>query len=414
MFRQLIKKRRAVARLEYSNYKKLFEAYSACLISKGYVTTTSQTYLNNIEHFISWLNMNGLQITAKTVSNFIDKHLPICSCVPPKPCHIKTARAALRLLLQTMGIDKFYRIASPNQHIDAVIKQYDKHLYEAAGLAEATRFYHRRYAYEFLISIFKLKKPNFKHLTASSIVNYITQLGRNYKRSSLCVLIDSLRVFLKFLQFTGNIGSHLINSLPRIRKWKLATIPTSLQEVEIKKILSAFDRKTDMGKRNYAITRCLIDLGLRCSEVANLQIKNIDWRLGVLRLPKNKAHREDALPLTKPLIKALIDYLRYGRPKTNSRAVFVHHRAPFGCAIAPETVRAVVRRAYKKAGLPPTLTGTHILRRTLATKLLNNGSSLKDIADVLRHRSIDTTTIYTKVDLPHLSQVSLPWLGEAL
>lgn len=416
MFKQIIKKHHAVFRLEQSYYKKLFEDYSALLISKGYVINTSQVYLRNIEHFTNWLNSKTTrpQITTEVVYNFIDNHLPVCSCAPPKSCHKKTARAALRLLLQMMGVSKFYCTPSPNHHIDTIIKQYDNHLYEVAGLAKATRLYHRRYAYEFLISIFKSKKPNFKLLAAPLIINYVTRVSSNYKKSSLSVLIDSLRVFLKFLQFTYSIDLHLINSLPRICKWKLATIPTCLQETEIKKIISAFNCKTNMGKRNYAIIRCLTDLGLRCSEVASLQIENIDWRSGVLHLPKNKARREDVLPLTKPLTKALIDYLLYGRPKTNSRSVFVYHRAPFGCAIATGTVRGVVRRAYTKAGLPTTLTGTHILRRTLATKLLNNGSSLKDIADILRHRSIDTTMIYTKVDLPHLSQVALPWSGGSL
>ncbi len=417
MFKQLIKKRLAVYRLERSLYKKLFEDYSAFLISKGYVINTSQAYLNNVEHFTNWLSSNKnirLQITAETVYNFINKHLPVCSCAPPKPCHIKIVRAALRLLLQMRGINRSNCNAPLNHYLETIIKEYDTHLDEVAGLAEATRFYHRRYAHEFLISIFKFKKPNFERLAIPIIVNYITQVSKKYKKSSLCVLIDSLRRFLRFLQFTGNIDPCLINSLPRIRKWKLATIPTCLQDIEIERIISVFDRKIAIGKRDYAITRCFTDLGLRCGEVASLQLNNIDWRSGALHLPKNKVRREDVLPLTKPLIRALIDYLRYGRPRTDSRSVFVHHRAPFGCAVAPETIRGVIRRAYKKAGLPPTLTGTHILRRTLATKLLNNGSSLKDIADILRHRSIDSSTIYTKVDLPHLSQVSLPWSGGSL
>lgn len=145
---------------------------------------------------------------------------------------------------------------------------------------------------------------------------------------------------------------------------------------------------------------------MRCIEVANLQLENIDWRLGALHLPKGKTRQENVLPLTILLTKALIDYLQHGRPTTDKRSVFVCHHAPFGYGIAKETVRGIMRRAYKKAGL--NITGTHILRRTLATKLLHNGSSLKDITDILRHRCIDTTTIYTKIDLPNLAQVSLP------
>lgn len=245
------------------------------------------------------------------------------------------------------------------------------------------------------------------------IRNYVRGI-KNYKKNSICLLIDSLRGFFKFLQLNGYINPTLIAALPKIPKWRLSTIPTCLQKTDIDKIISVFDRKTAISKRDYAIAHCLIDLGLRCSEVANLQLDNIDWRLAVLHLPRGKTRQEYVLPLTLPLTKALIDYLKHGRPATNDRSIFVHHRAPLGFGIASETVRGVMRSAYKKAGLSPNLTGTHILRRTLATKLLNNGSSLKDIADILRHKSIDTTTIYTKIDLSRISQVSLPWFGGIL
>jgi site-specific recombinase XerD len=415
MFKQLIKKRHAISRLERSCYKGLFENYSALLISKGYTTNTSQIYLNNVEHFTNWLGSvktKNPQINAKIAYAFIDKHLPVCSCSPPKPCILRTARAALRLLLQMMGINKTSNTISANPHIDTIIKKYDNYLDEVCGLAKATRFYHRRYASEFLNIEFKSKKINFKYLTPTIIASHINKVNKDYKKSSLSVLINSLRRFFKFLQFSGDIDLTLIAALPRIHKWKLSTIPTCLQKAEIDKIISVFDRKTAIGKRDYAIARCLIDLGLRCSEVASLQLENIDWRLGALHLPKGKTHQEDVLPLTTLLTKALIDYLQHGRPTTNRRSVFVYHQAPFGYGIVTDTVHGVMKRAYKKAGL--NITGTHILRRTLATKLLNNGSSLKDIADILRHRCIDTTTIYTKIDLPNLTQVSLPWPMEVL
>jgi site-specific recombinase XerD len=368
MFKQLIKKRHAISRLERSCYKELFENYSALLISKGYATNTSQIYLNNVEHFTNWLSLvktKNPQINAKIAYAFIDKHLPVCSCSPPKPCILRTARAALRLLLQMLGINKTSNTISTNPYVDTIIKKYDNYLDEVCGLAKATRFYHRRYASEFLNIEFKSKKINFKYLTPPIIASHINKVNKDYKKSSLSVLINSLRRFFKFLQFNGDIDLTLIAALPRIHKWKLSTIPTCLQKAEIDKIISVFDRKTAIGKRDYAIARCLIDLGLRCSEVASLQLENIDWRLGTLHLPKGKTHQEDVLPLTMLLTKALIDYLQHGRPTTNRRSVFVYHQAPFGYGIVTDTVHGVMKRAYKKAGL--NITGTHILRRTLVS-----------------------------------------------
>ena len=155
------------------------------------------------------------------------------------------------------------------------------------------------------------------------------------------------------------------------------------------------------------MARCLFDLGLRCCEVAAMTLDAIDWHTGTLHLPRTKSNQEDVLPISQSLGQAIIDYLQKGRPETGSRAIFVYHRAPFGRTVQGTTVRGAIRRAFSRAGLP--WTGTHIFRRTLATRLLENGTSLKEIADVLRHHSLDTTQIYTKVGLGQLTRVAMPW-----
>jgi site-specific recombinase XerD len=150
-----------------------------------------------------------------------------------------------------------------------------------------------------------------------------------------------------------------------------------------------------------------MDLGLRCHEVASLQLDDINWRLGIVELHHNKNRQEAQLPLPDTTGRAIVDYLRNGRPATTSRSLFVFHRAPFGHGVANTTVRGAIRRAFSRAGLP--WTGTHILRHTMATKMVRNGVTLKEIADILRHGDIDTTQIYTKVHLPELRQVAMPW-----
>ena len=128
-----------------------------------------------------------------------------------------------------------------------------------------------------------------------------------------------------------------------------------------------------------------------------------------LHLPKTKSRWQETLPIPDRMGRALVNYLRYRRPQTNSRFVFVYHRAPKGRAVQNTTVRGVVRRAFSRAGF--SWTGTHILRSTAASRLLEGGATLKEIADVLRHRSIDTTKLYAKIDLTHLARVALPWQG---
>jgi integrase len=138
-------------------------------------------------------------------------------------------------------------------------------------------------------------------------------------------------------------------------------------------------------------------------------LNDIDWLGASVRLTGTKNRRTGQLPLPQITGEALVDYLRHGRPITASRSVFVVHRAPVGQAATITTVRGAIRRAFVRAGLA--WSGTHILRHTAAARMVQSGVSLKEVADVLGHRSIDTTLIYTKVDVPQLARVALPWPG---
>jgi integrase len=130
--------------------------------------------------------------------------------------------------------------------------------------------------------------------------------------------------------------------------------------------------------------RCALDLGLRRSEVAKLGLDDIDWGTGTVTLRRTKSRREDILPLPATTGRAIADYLKFERPQTTNRAVFVRHIAPRGQPIGPDLVGKTIRQAYARAGLP--YTRAHLLRHTMASRLLDGGSSLKVVADVLRHR----------------------------
>jgi site-specific recombinase XerD len=140
-----------------------------------------------------------------------------------------------------------------------------------------------------------------------------------------------------------------------------------------------------------------------------MQLEDLRWREGTLAVSGGKSRRTDVLPLPDPTGRAIVDYLHHARPHSDSRALFLRHRAPFDAAITAEFVRGAVRRAFASCGLADRYTGTHVLRHTAAQRMLCAGASLKEVADVLRHRSLDTTSIYTKVDLPRLVAIAAPW-----
>jgi integrase len=145
------------------------------------------------------------------------------------------------------------------------------------------------------------------------------------------------------------------------------------------------------------MVRCLVDLGLREREVVSLELDDIDWEAGTLRIRKGKSLRVDVLPLPHTTGRAIAAYLRSERPNTVNRRVFVRHVAPADEPIRPDVVRNTVRLAYRRCGLP--YTRVHILRHTLASRLLETGGTLKEVADMLRHRDLDTSMIYAKVDI---------------
>ena len=185
------------------------------------------------------------------------------------------------------------------------------------------------------------------------ITRFIKNFSYRYKSGSVGVVSTSLRSFLRYSSFCGYDVNRLVVAVPSVPNYKLSSVPKFLSDAEIKKFLSVFNRKNLSDKRDYAMARCLTDLGLRCCEVANIKIKDINWHQGILKIARSKSNQEDQLPLLKSVGNAISDYLLHGRPKSNSEFIFVFHRAPFGKAVRTGTVRNAIRRAFKKAGFDP-------------------------------------------------------------
>jgi site-specific recombinase XerD len=209
---------------------------------------------------------------------------------------------------------------------------------------------------------------------------------------------------------TNQIEQPLEDAIPNIvphGRAKLSTIPKYLTEEQLERLLSSFNLSTRIGLRDRAITLLIARLGIRGREVANLHLEDINWRQGIIQLRKTKSRRTSSLPLLKEVGEALVAYLQKGRPHSQERHVFLTHSLPVGKALSTDGVRDVIRQALHSS---LSITGSpHILRHTLATHLLQKSAKLKEIADVLRHCSIETTNIYAKVDLKRLAEVALPW-----
>jgi integrase len=202
---------------------------------------------------------------------------------------------------------------------------------------------------------------------------------------------------------------HLTAAILNPVHWKLASLPRALKPEEVDRLLASMSGARSQPKRSYAIVRCALDLGLRCGEIAHLTLNDIDWRSGTVTLRGTKSKRQDVLPLPMAMGQALVDYLQHERPVVKHPAIFVRQIAGQIHPITSWAIQKVIKRACCRIGLSHT--SAHALRHTVASRLVENGSSLKEVADLLRHRSLNSSLIYAKLDTPRLAAVALPWPG---
>ena len=178
----------------------------------------------------------------------------------------------------------------------------------------------------------------------------------------------------------------------------------------MRQLLASIDRRTAIGRRDYAILLLLARLGLRSGEVAFLELDDIDWSAGQLSV-RGKGGQRTELPLPADVGKAIAAYLRHGRPRSTSRRVFLRGKAPIRGFLGQCGIGSIVRHSLQRAGIDAPTTGAHQFRHGLATEMLRQGASLSEIGEVLGHRHPQTTTIYAKVDLKALRTLALPWPG---
>jgi site-specific recombinase XerD len=248
-------------------------------------------------------------------------------------------------------------------------------------------------------------------LQPSDVTGFVLSTVRTMSPSRAKLLVGALRSFFRFLLSRGEIAVDLTGAVPSVADWRLSSVPKGIEPRDVRRLLKSCDRRTPTGRRDYAVLLLLARLGLRGGEVAALTLDDIDWEAGELTI-RGKGPRADCLPLPKDVGEAIVAYLRRGRPTCATRHLFVTARAPIR-PFKQTAVGCIVRRSIARAGVDAPRKGAHVLRHTLAIQMLRRGASLPEIGELLRHRRLDTTAIYAKVDLRALRALAQPWLGGA-
>jgi len=396
----------------------LVDLYTSTLERRGYRSTAINAYRGAVEHFLVWAAPDGdcAEMGDSSIRRFINEHLVGCDCPGRHQRGKVTTLSALRHLLAIIRDAGLLPPVPPRfpPFINSELETYSDYAAEVGGLAPATLISRRQWIGRFLAHTFSAGDIVFSRLQPKAVRDFFTTQCRGYQPGTSQVVASTIRSYFRFrsVRYADPVDAAMA-AVPTAARWRLATLPEHLSQAELAQLMSAFEQDDPQRQRDYAIVRCLVDLGLRSCEVAALRLDDIDWMNGTLTIRVGKSQRADVLPLPIITGQAIAGYLHGARPKTQSRAVFVRHRAPLDVSVDASVIRSVVRQAAARSGLAKRLHGPHRLRHSAATRMLDGGARLKEIADVLRHRSLDTTSIYAKVDRTRLDAIAQPWPGGA-
>ena len=296
---------------------------------------------------------------------------------------------------------------------ERLTQNYQRFLSEECGLAPKSVNQYGMLANRFVSAKFGTGRLSLSNLTASDVTLFVKRRAYRHSPWAARTLVKGMRSFLRFLYYKRLVEIDFSHTVPKVAFWRFSTLPRFLSTEQVRQVLGHCDRTTPLGRRDYAILLLLARLGLRASEVAQLNLEDVDWENARITIV-GKGEKPAQLPLPADAAKAIALYLRYGRPRCNCRRVFICASAPMRGFANGSPVSDLVKHAVVKAGVvfsgPK---GAHLLRHSLATAMLRKGASLDEIGEVLRHKSRETTVIYAKVDLESLRALALPWPGGA-
>jgi integrase/recombinase XerD len=307
-------------------------------------------------------------------------------------------------------------VAAPAQLTQAQIARaelladYEAYLIKQRGLSPRTIYHTLRFADRFLDHRFGDGAIGLDTISAGDVVAFVQHLLTRKQPFRDKTPATHLRTFFQYLFGCGITATNLSLSVPKVTKRWDARLPRHLSPDEVEAVLGSVRANTRHGTRDYAMLLLMARLGLRAPEVIAIQLDDIDWRAGEL-LVRGKGQRHDRLPIPPDVGEAISQYLRKDRISTTSRALFVTLRAPNRPFKDSQVVNDILKNAFAATGVkPPTpYVGSHVLRHSLATKMVRAGASLEEVGDVLRHRSRSSTMIYAKLDIDGLRSVAQPW-----
>lgn len=381
------------------------DAYKVKMKARGYSTRSVTSVVSQMARLGRWLDdqrLNASDLSSERLEEFLAE-LPrrrdggrVCS---------RQALAQVLEVLDEQGVQRC-RAERPASPSEAVLGSFERFLLQERGVAESTAAVYVARVRRFLD--WCAPSAELSGLTAADVTGAVLRASTGASASATKLFVTALRSFLRFGFVEGQTPNDLSAAALSAARRRPSSLPRGIDKKTASVLLSSCDRRRPKGRRDYAVLLVMLRLGLRAGEVAGLRLDDIDWRAGEV-VVRGKGGHQHCLPLPADVGQATAAYLRRGRPKsTTYREVFLTVVAPIG-PLGTNGISGIVRLACTRAGVP--VVGAHRLRHTLACQMVNSGVSLPDIAQVLRHRSIVTTSEYARVDVEGLRVVAQPWPG---
>ena len=387
------------------------DRFASATSKKGYAVRSVHRQVFLAADFSRWLKQEGINL--RGMSNDCPKQYLQYRYRQLQPD--RGDLAALGNLMDFLRLEGVIRAEKksvrPATEAERCVQDYEEHLREMCGLSTGTIKNYVRYVRSFLQHRFGGGQVTFSHLSASDVVGFVQHQAPGLHRTAK-TMTTALRTFLRYVHYRSEGTLNLVAAVPVVANWSDTSVPRAISADQVHQLLASIDRSTAIGRRDYAILLLLARLGLRASEVVILELDNIDWNAGTMNL-RTKGGMCNEFPLLHEVGEAIVDYLRHGRPMSNSRRVFLRSKAPIQGFRCPSSVGSVVHNCLQRAGVNAPSFGAHQFRHGLATEMLRQGASFSEIGDVLGHRHPQTTRIYAKVDLEALRTLALPWPGGA-
>ena len=386
------------------------DGFAAWLHSRAYKRRPAQLRVRGVAHFGHWHAMKKTSLETldeREIDAFAD-HCRRCRCRHDFGGRARYNSEAARLFVN------YLRDQGAVPKKEAIVRQRNRLVCEFAnwmrrhrGIAESTL---KNYL-SVISSLVNTLGDDPARYTVDRVRDFVAKESARCGFSQARAIATPTRVFLRFLTANGLTETCLASTIETPANWTLSSLPRYISAEDVDRLIAVCDPGTPAGARDRAIILLLARLGLRAQDTRELRLQDVDWSNGRIRV-MGKGRRETWLPLPQEAGDAMLHYLVQVRPPVDEEHVFLRVHAPIAPFPSSGAISKIVRRAIQRSGITTPSMGAHLLRHSAATQMLRDGVALETIGAVLRHRSVDTTAHYAKVDVDLLKLIAAPWPHE--